>query len=234
LTVELLPIGARNIFKVRDWPFNRFDLHQRWGPPRQAVLAYHPRRAGAPVPRPVDQSLEAVEASYEDFRNRSRWTDYATAIEDMMARTATKAAPWYLIPADNKAYGRIAALHILVDRLGKDVLLEPRPIDPGLLKEGAYGRTRRFEKLRLAFECPTNIISDLIHINVTATDSCGKMQVEMPSQPKTLRWTSKCAKSSSEHALARCVCFGQGVRTQKGGAPAGTHFIIGRCPPPRP
>src|SRR6516164_6602795 len=79
--------------------------------------------------------LKRWKLSYEDFRNRARWTDYATAIEDMLARTATKAAPWYLIPADNKAYGRIAALRILVDRLGKDVLLEPRPIDPGLLKE---------------------------------------------------------------------------------------------------
>jgi hypothetical protein len=73
--------------------------------------------------------------SYEDFRNHARWSDYVAAIEDMMARTTTKAAPWYLIPADNKAYGRIAALRILVDRLGKDVLVEPRPIDPGLLKE---------------------------------------------------------------------------------------------------
>ena len=35
--------------------------------------------------------LKRWKLSYEDFRNRSRWTDYATAIEDMMARTATKA-----------------------------------------------------------------------------------------------------------------------------------------------
>jgi polyphosphate kinase 2 (PPK2 family) len=79
--------------------------------------------------------LKRWKLSYEDFRNRARWSDYETAIEDMMAQTATKAAPWYLIPADNKAYGRIAALRILVDRMGKDVSLEPRPIDPGLLKE---------------------------------------------------------------------------------------------------
>jgi polyphosphate kinase 2 (PPK2 family) len=79
--------------------------------------------------------LKRWKLSYEDFRNRACWSDYASAIEDMMARTSTKAAPWYLIPADNKAYGRIAALRILVDRLGKDVPLEPRPIDPGLLKE---------------------------------------------------------------------------------------------------
>jgi AMP-polyphosphate phosphotransferase len=47
--------------------------------------------------------------SYEDFRNRARWPDYETAIEDMMAETATDLAPWYLIPANNKPYGRIAA-----------------------------------------------------------------------------------------------------------------------------
>jgi polyphosphate kinase 2 (PPK2 family) len=73
--------------------------------------------------------------SYEDFRNRARWSDYEMAIEDMMEETATKHAPWHLIPTNNKAYGRVAALRILADRLGKDVSVEPRPIDPDLLKE---------------------------------------------------------------------------------------------------
>ncbi len=73
--------------------------------------------------------------SYEDFRNHTRWSDYETAIEDMMEKTATKHAPWHLIPANNKPYGRIVAFRILADRLGKDVSLGPRPIDPDLLKE---------------------------------------------------------------------------------------------------
>lgn len=72
--------------------------------------------------------------SYEDFRNRAHWTDYENAIEDMMAQTASKHAPWYLIPANSKPYGRIAAFRILVDRMGKGVQLEPRPIDPGILE----------------------------------------------------------------------------------------------------
>lgn len=72
--------------------------------------------------------------SYEDFRNRARWADYEAAIEDMMEETSTGHAPWHLIPANNKPYGRIAAFRILADRLGEDVTLEPRPIDPGLLK----------------------------------------------------------------------------------------------------
>ena len=73
--------------------------------------------------------------SYEDFRNRARWADYEAAIEDMIEETATGHAPWHLIPANNKPYGRIAAFRILADRLGQDVDLEPRPIDSGLLKE---------------------------------------------------------------------------------------------------
>jgi polyphosphate kinase 2 (PPK2 family) len=73
--------------------------------------------------------------SYEDFRNRARWTDYETAIEDMMEQTSTKHAPWHLIPSNNKPFSRVAAFRILADRLGKDVSLEPRPIDADLLKE---------------------------------------------------------------------------------------------------
>jgi len=73
--------------------------------------------------------------SYEDFRNRRRWPEYETAIEDMMAETSTERAPWHLIPANDKPYGRIAAFRIFEDRLGRNVSLEPRPIDPDLIKE---------------------------------------------------------------------------------------------------
>jgi polyphosphate kinase 2 (PPK2 family) len=73
--------------------------------------------------------------SYEDFRNRARWSDYETAFEDMMEKTSTKHAPWHLVPASNKPFGRVAVFRILKERLGEGVSLEPRPIDPGLLKE---------------------------------------------------------------------------------------------------
>jgi polyphosphate kinase 2 (PPK2 family) len=79
--------------------------------------------------------LKRWKLSYEDFRNRSHWAEYQTAIEDMIEETSTKAAPWYLIPSDNKAFSRVAALRVLVDRFGKDLSLDPRPIDPKLLKE---------------------------------------------------------------------------------------------------
>lgn len=79
--------------------------------------------------------LKRWKLSYEDFRNRAHRAEYEVAIEDMMAETTTKQAPWHLIPANDKPFGRIAAFRILADRLGKNVSLEPRPIDPDLLEE---------------------------------------------------------------------------------------------------
>lgn len=74
--------------------------------------------------------LKRWKLSYEDFRNRERWRDYEVAIEDMMEKTSSKRAPWYLVPTNDKPYGRLATFRILIDRLGKGVSLAPRPLDP--------------------------------------------------------------------------------------------------------
>src|SRR5215813_13167837 len=71
------------------------------------------------------------------FRDRlvnplKRWK---LAIEDMLEETSTKSAPWYLIPANDKPFGRIAAFRIFVERLGRGVTLRPRPINARLFKE---------------------------------------------------------------------------------------------------
>src|SRR5512133_2843288 len=71
--------------------------------------------------------LKRWKLSYEDFRNRGRWQDYEAAIEEMVEKTSTRRAPWYVIPANNKPFGRLAALRIVADRLSKGVCLEPRP-----------------------------------------------------------------------------------------------------------
>jgi polyphosphate kinase 2 (PPK2 family) len=81
--------------------------------------------------------LKRWKLSHEDFRNRARWDDYEAAIEDMMEETSTKNAPWYLIPANQKRFARLAAFQILLDRLGKDVDLQPRPLDSQVAEEAA-------------------------------------------------------------------------------------------------
>lgn len=77
--------------------------------------------------------LKRWKLSYEDFRHRGRWKDYVTAIEDMMEKTSARPAPWHLIPANDKPFGRLAAPRIIADRLSKGVSLEPRPLDPKII-----------------------------------------------------------------------------------------------------
>src|ERR1039458_7400820 len=41
--------------------------------------------------------------SAADIHEREYWDDYQNAYEDMIRNTATKQAPWYVIPADNRS-----------------------------------------------------------------------------------------------------------------------------------
>ena len=48
----------------------------------------------------------------------------------MMEKTSHRLVPWYLIPANDKLHGRLAAFTILIEVLGKGLHLKPRPLDP--------------------------------------------------------------------------------------------------------
>ena len=53
----------------------------------------------------------------EDWRNRKRWDDYEAAVDDMVALTSTDAAPWHLIPANDKRTARVATLQKMIETL---------------------------------------------------------------------------------------------------------------------
>ena len=51
-----------------------------------------------------------------------------------MEMTSTKQAPWYLLPANNKPFGRLASFRIIADRLSQNVALDPRTLDPKVVE----------------------------------------------------------------------------------------------------
>jgi len=55
----------------------------------------------------------------EDYRNREKWEDYAIAINDMVALTSTRQAPWHLVPANSKRYARVDVLKTVCSALKK-------------------------------------------------------------------------------------------------------------------
>lgn len=78
--------------------------------------------------------LKRWKLSYEDFRNRNHWDEYATAIDEMFERTSTDYAPWHVIPANDKKHARITAMKIITDTLAKGVDLSPPVIDETVLQ----------------------------------------------------------------------------------------------------
>lgn len=73
--------------------------------------------------------LKRWKLTYEDFRNRARWTETEEAVNEMFARTSTARAPWTLIPANNKKYARVAALRAVTATLAQGVDLNPQHLD---------------------------------------------------------------------------------------------------------
>jgi PPK2 family polyphosphate:nucleotide phosphotransferase len=52
-----------------------------------------------------------------DVHERECWDDYQKAYEDMIRNTATKDAPWYVIPADNKWFTHLIVAAAVVETL---------------------------------------------------------------------------------------------------------------------
>ena len=53
----------------------------------------------------------------EDWRNREKWDLYEEAINEMLQKTNTTFAPWYILESNDKKYARIKALKIVTKAL---------------------------------------------------------------------------------------------------------------------
>lgn len=67
----------------------------------------------------------------EDWRNRKQWPAYQQAMNDMVRSTSTDAAPWHLVPAEDKRYARVETLRIVCQALERALGLgynTPKPL----------------------------------------------------------------------------------------------------------
>jgi PPK2 family polyphosphate:nucleotide phosphotransferase len=62
-----------------------------------------------------------------DLEERKLWDDYQEAYAEMLGRTSTDQAPWYVVPADRKWYRDLVVATILVETLESLDLHYPQP-----------------------------------------------------------------------------------------------------------
>jgi PPK2 family polyphosphate:nucleotide phosphotransferase len=82
----------------------------------------------------LDEPEKNWKFSAADIHERKYWDEYQKAYEDMIANTATKLAPWYVVPADNKWFTRLVVSTVIVETLESLDLAYPK-VDGAKKKE---------------------------------------------------------------------------------------------------
>ena len=74
----------------------------------------------------IDDPDKNWKFSSADAKERGYWDDYMHAYEELIKNTSTKKSPWYVIPADNKSYARIAIASAIIATLDEMDLEYPK------------------------------------------------------------------------------------------------------------
>jgi PPK2 family polyphosphate:nucleotide phosphotransferase len=92
----------------------KFFLHVSKGEQKKRFLAR------------LDDPSKNWKFSANDANERRYWNDYMKAYEDTIRNTATDYAPWYVIPADNKWFTRVAVAAAVIGTLASLDLHYPK------------------------------------------------------------------------------------------------------------
>src|SRR3954464_10831128 len=93
----------------------------------------------------IDDPLKNWKFSSNDAAERDYWDEYMKAYEEMIQETATKDAPWYVVPADNKWFTRVVVALAVIETLASLDLAYPK-VDEGKLQELAAAKKKLSSK----------------------------------------------------------------------------------------
>ncbi len=82
----------------------------------------------------IEQSDKHWKFSAADVHEREFWNDYQSAYEEMIQQTASKAAPWHVVPADNKWFTRAVVAASVVEAIASLDLKYPQ-LDDAQMKD---------------------------------------------------------------------------------------------------
>lgn len=73
----------------------------------------------------IDDSSKNWKFSMSDLKERAYWDDYQKAFEEVIGKTTKEHAPWYIIPADDKWFARLAIASVIFREFNKLKLRYP-------------------------------------------------------------------------------------------------------------
>jgi len=75
----------------------------------------------------LDDPARNWKISNSDYKEREYWDEYTRAYEEMLYRTSTQHAPWYIVPSNHKWFRNLAISQIIVRELDGLKMKRPKP-----------------------------------------------------------------------------------------------------------
>ena len=119
LQAQKLPSVTSDIWKQR---FEDINAHERYLTRNGTVI----RKFFLNVSREeqkkrflarLDRPEKNWKFSAADVKEREHWDEYMSAYEEMIRNTASKIAPWYVVPADTKWFTRLVVSEAIIEAL---------------------------------------------------------------------------------------------------------------------
>jgi len=113
------PLAGKDIWKNRFHDIRAFERHLA----RSGVLVLKfflhisPEEQRQRLLARIDDPAKRYKFSMGDIAERKLWDNYMDAYEDMIRATSRPAAPWQVVPADHKWFGRLVVARAVVDAL---------------------------------------------------------------------------------------------------------------------
>lgn len=134
LVVRVHDIVPETVWRPRYEQINQFEklLHDTGTRILKFYLHISKKEQKARFQARLDDPSKHWKFSLEDVEKRKYWDDYMAAYEEMLEKTTTPWAPWYVIPSDQKWYRNLA-----ISRVIMATIKEMNPLYPSA--EGDFG-----------------------------------------------------------------------------------------------
>ncbi|HEY2407266.1 MAG TPA: polyphosphate kinase 2 family protein [Polyangiaceae bacterium] len=129
LAVRVHKLVPKHVWSKRYELINDFErnLHEHGTVILKFFLHISPEEQLVRFKQRLDDKARWWKISESDYSERELWPAYGEAYQELLAKTSTKHAPWYVIPANHKWFRNLAISQIVVDALESLAMALPEP-----------------------------------------------------------------------------------------------------------
>jgi PPK2 family polyphosphate:nucleotide phosphotransferase len=122
-------LGKKSLWQGRFRSINEMEAHLHRNGTRILKFFLHlsKEEQGKRFLERIDVPEKNWKFSTADIQERERWDEYEKAYEDCISSTSTAYAPWYIVPADDKANARLIVSKVILETLKGLKMAYPHP-----------------------------------------------------------------------------------------------------------